>query len=195
MTEPEQKRLRSFIAIPLPEQLRQELAVLSQQLSSRVPELKPANMENLHLTLNFLGDQPAQLLAKIGQSMLSIGRNKRIFNVTLEGLGVFPHRRRPRVLWIGLEPQRELIQLSRQLAKELELLGAQIDVRPYHPHLTIGRFKQQPKQLKLLCPFLSHSCGTLKVDRMILFSSELTPRGAIHTPLTTAHFAGQCLLI
>ncbi|OEU72972.1 MAG: 2'-5' RNA ligase [Desulfuromonadales bacterium C00003093] len=190
MTEPEQKRLRSFIAIPLPEPLRQELAVLSQQLSSRVPELKPANVENLHLTLNFLGDQTAQLLAKIGQSMLSIGRSKRIFNVTLKGLGFFPHRRRPRVLWIGLEPQRELIQLSRQLAKELELLGVQFDVRVSRPHLTIGRFKQQPKQLKLLSPFLSHSCGTLNVDRIILFSSELTPRGAIHTPLTTAYFTG-----
>ena len=178
--------LRSFIAIPLPAPLIQEIAALQKQLRTLVPELKTPRAETLHLTLHFLGDQPQELLAKIGQDMLSIGRKKKNFNVTLEGLGFFPNRKRPRIFWLGLQPDHELVELYQQLALRLDGLGVAVEQRRYRPHLTIGRFRRAPKTTEPLCPFLSHSFGSLKIDRMVLYTSRLTAQGAIHTPLVEA---------
>ncbi len=191
MAEQATELLRSFIAIPLPEQLQRQLAALQQQLKAAVQELKPARSENLHLTLHFLGDQPQQLLAEIGHFMLSIGERKNIFNVELKGLGCFPNRRRPRVLWLGLEPRDQLIELHSELSENLQQLGVEVDRRPFRPHLTLGRFKRPPRSTEPMCPFLSQECGKLQVDRVILFSSRLTRSGAIHEPLTTARFGGN----
>lgn len=178
--------LRSFIAIPLPEAQQRNVATLQQQLRQMAPELTATRPESLHLTLHFLADQPKELLAKVGRSMLSIGEKKKDFNVTLKGLDCFPNRRRPRILWLGLEPQNELIELHRQLATMLQKFGLPSETRPFRPHLTIGRFKSPPKNIDWLCPFLTHSCGSFTIDTMILFRSELSNRGALHTPLTTA---------
>lgn len=177
---------RCFIAIPLPQPLQYQIAALQQQLRNKIPQLKTPKTDNLHLTLHFLGDQPQELLAEIGQLMLSVGQKKKNFNVILEGLGCFPNRRRPRILWLGLHPETELIQLQQQLSGDLAALGLTIDQRRYRPHLTIGRFRQPPADDNQLCPFLSHSCGSLKIDRMVLYTSKLTPQGAIHTEVTTA---------
>jgi 2'-5' RNA ligase len=179
---------RAFIAIPLPAALQQQLAILQRQLRQLIPELKTPQAENLHLTLHFLGTQPQQLLAKIGRDMLSIGQKKKIFNVTLKRLGFFPQRRRPRILWLGIEPQAELVELYQQLAADLEKQGLQPEQRKYRPHLTIGRFRQKVATTEPLCPFLSQQYGSMKIDRMVLYTSELKPQGAIHTPLVTAPF-------
>lgn len=182
--------LRSFIAIPLPTALQREIAGLQAQLRQQLPQLKTPRAENLHLTLHFLGDQPEELLAKIGQLMLSIGRKSHDFHIDLEGLGVFPNRKRARILWLGIKPEQALQQLYQNLAFGLLELGVTIERRQYRPHLTIGRFRQPPRDTALPCPFLSHQWGTLHIDRMILYQSELTQRGALHTPLETALLTG-----
>lgn len=190
MSEATAERLRSFIAIPLPNNLQQQIAWLQQRLCQSVPELKPVKLENLHLTLHFLGEQTQDQLAKIASSMLSIGRKKKNFNASVEGLGFFPNQRRARILWLGIQPESELIELYDRLSEELKPLGLNLDMRPFRPHLTIGRFKRPPRQTATLCPFLSHSCGSLTIDKMILFSSKLTTGGAVHTPLQTVALRG-----
>jgi len=183
------RRLRSFIAIPLPGQLQQQIGTLQRQLRQQLPELKTPRPETLHLTLHFLGEQPQPLLAKIGQLMLSIGENRKNFNVSLKGLGCFPTLKRPRVLWLGVVPQDELVELYRHLSGLLESLGLGPETRRYRPHLTIGRFRQKPQTTEPLCPFLSQDLGSLSIDRMVLYASQLTAQGAVHTPLKTAHFS------
>jgi len=182
----EQQQLRSFIAIPLPQPLQQQITALQKQLRQLVPELKTAKAESLHLTLHFLGDQPHELLAEIGRNMLSIGQKKKNFNVLLKGFGFFPNRKRPRILWMGVQPEQELVDLYQQLANKLTQSGAITETRRYRPHLTIGRFRHTPENIAPLCPFLSHSCGSMKIDRMVLYTSQLTAQGAIHKPLVTA---------
>ena len=182
-------KLRSFIAIPLQPELLERVAQLQRQLLAACPELKPAQLENLHLTLRFLGDRTQDELAQIGRIMLSVAEKKNIFNVTLEGVGVFPHPRRPRILWLGLTPQDDLLELHSQLSDTLAQAGIAPDPKPFRPHLTLGRFKARRPQAISLRPFLSHCCGSMSIDRLILFRSRLTAQGAIHTPLETAQLA------
>lgn len=179
------QRTRAFIAIPLQKETQRQISKLQQRLGKALPELKSVPTENLHLTLHFLGEQHHDQLAKIASSMLSIGQKQKVFNVTLAGLGFFPHRRRPKILWLAAQPETELLNLYSQLAEKLKVLGIEPDPRRYHPHLTIGRCKHSPEHLDSLRPFLSHSCGSLTIDRMILFSSRLTAERAVHTPLQT----------
>jgi 2'-5' RNA ligase len=190
MTDTATETLRCFIAIPLPETVQQRISALQQRLCLAAPELRPTQPENLHLTLHFLGELRHDQLAKIASSMLSIGKKKKNFNATLKDVDLFPNRRKPRIIWLGIQPEAELIDLYDRLSDELIKQKFKPDPRPYRPHLTIGRFKRLPKQTEALCPFLSYSCGSLKIDRMILFSSKLTARGAIHTPLQTADLLG-----
>jgi 2'-5' RNA ligase len=115
--------------------------------------------------------------------MVSTGQKKKNFNVLLKNLGCFPHRRKPRVLWLGVEPLEPLIDLHAALAVELDKRGLLEDRRPYRAHLTLGRFKQPPRNPDALCPFLSQECGNLKIDQLVLYHSRLTRNGAVHTPL------------
>ncbi len=183
MTKGNTELLRAFIAVPLPAALQQRLSQLLQQLKAALPELKPAAAHNLHLTLHFLGEQTQEQLAEIGRLMVSIGEKKKNFNVTIRNLGCFPGLRNPRVLWLGLEPPDQLIALHRELASGLQLLGLLNDVRPYRPHLTLGRFKVPRANPEALCPFLSQEFGNLKIDQLVLYSSRLTAAGAVHSPL------------
>ncbi len=79
MTDPATEPLRCFIAIPLPEGLQQRITSLQRSLCLAIPELKPTQPENLHLTLHFLGEQSHDQLAKIASSMLSIGGKEKGF--------------------------------------------------------------------------------------------------------------------
>ena len=181
MSDPE--LLRSFIAIPLPTPVREKIASLQQRLQQALPELRPVPPHNLHLTLHFLGDRTHEQLADIGALMLSIGEKKKIFNVSLETLGVFPQRRQPRVLWLGVVPPDPVIDLHKSLTRGFLKREMPVETRPYRPHLTIGRFKAAPRNRDFLRPFMSQRCGSLTVDRLVLYRSRLTAKGAVHTPL------------
>jgi len=182
-------RVRSFIAIPLESEQKQRLAQLQRQLREEFPALKPAAPDNLHLTLQFLGERTQDELAEIGQIMLSVAKKKNYFNVKLEGLGAFPNPRRPRVLWIGLTPPNKLIELNTFLSDKLAQHGILPERQPFRPHLTLGRFKDHQAKAISLCPFLTQECGTMRIDSMVLYGSHLTAKGAIHTPLATVELA------
>lgn len=187
--ETAEQKIRSFIAIPLAPELKKGLLRLQLRLRSEFPALKPVLPDNLHLTLHFLGDRKQDELAEIGRIMLSVGEKKKIFNVNLEGLGVFPGSRRPRVLWVGLSPPEGVIELHTRLNEEMALAGLPTDQRPFRPHLTLGRFKDPRQKGISLGHFLTQSYGILRVDSMVLYRSNLTAGGAIHTPLVTAGLA------
>ena len=190
MTEAAEKRLRCFIAIPLPKPLQQQICRLQQELQQAVPQLKPVAVNNLHLTLHFLGEQTQDQLAKIASAMLSIGQNKNIFNVCLADLDCFPNRQQAKILYLELSTTTGLTTLHAQLAAKLAGLNIAPDPRPWRPHITIARFGHAVPMSSPLCLFLSHWSGKLSINKMILFQSQLTGSGAIHTPITTVEFAG-----
>ncbi len=177
---------RAFLAIPLPQQLRDSVSAFQRQLQTQIPDARWVRPKNLHLTLHFFGEIGEESLEKIKVSVLSVKGCRRPFLVEVKGLGAFPHLHRPRILWLGLEPKAQLRQIHHDCSKALHQAGAATETRPYSPHLTIGRLRQP--QLGLTDLFSSAGqthIGRLPVDKLVLFESRLQPGGAEHFPLLT----------
>ena len=181
--------VRAFLAIPLPWQLQESIRVIQTELQAGIVEARWTRPENLHLTLHFFAKIEQETLEKLKVSVLSIKSFQRPFQVEVKGLGVFPNPHRPRVIWLGLEPQGQLKQLHRATGQCLREAGVTIDSRPYSPHLTIGRLRGGKLDLpRLFSSMQQKTIEPLTVDRLILYESRLRPEGAQHVPLLTVNF-------
>jgi len=181
-----QKLFRVFLAIPLPQQLKDSISALQRQLQTQIPYARWVPPKNLHLTLHFFGAIEQETLEKIRVSVLSVKGCKRPFLVEVKGLGAFPDRDRPRILWLDLEPKDQLRQLHQDCSKALRRAGVTTDSRPYAPHLTIGRLRQQKTDLTDLYSSIDQRrIGQWPINRLVLFKSRLQPGGAEHIPLLT----------
>lgn len=178
------KSVRAFLAVPLPVSLRQRLAQLQVELSKALPGIRWTHPDTVHLTLRFFGETGIDDLEKIRASMLSVALHAATFQVDVCGLGAFPARHRPRVVWLGLTPGDSLHTLYLACQQELARTGIAEEPRAFAPHLTIGRFRERgPDLTPLLGKYAGTSFGTLPVDQLVLFESRLLPGGARHLPL------------
>jgi len=169
--------------VPVPDPVRNAILQIQNQLRQSLSGIGWTRPETIHLTLQFFGDSTEEELAEIGRIMLSIGRLFTPFEVSVQGVGAFPSAARPRVVWVGLEKHPELLDLYTRLQEELEKAGRVAEGRPFTPHLTLGRFRQRTGPVvRQLEPFRAASCGSLPVDRIVLFESRLRPGGALHLP-------------
>lgn len=181
-------RVRAFLAVPLPEQLKEAIRDTQKDLQPRIPEARWTRRENLHLTLHFFGEIEQETLEKLKVSMLSLSGCQRPSQVEVKGLGAFPNPHRPRVIWLGLKPRHGLEQLHRNTRKCLRQAGLATDPRPFSPHLTIGRLRGgKPDLTALFNSFRQEMIGRLPLDRLILYESRLRPDGAQHIPLLTVN--------
>lgn len=176
--------MRGFIAVPVPEALRRELAAECIRFAPTLPTSRWAAATNLHLTLRFLGEVEASEVTRLAISLRGIMAARQPFDLILGVRGVFPPRGRPRVLWVGFEPSRVLDELQEAIATAAdELLGLETERRLFHPHLTLGRCRRgwgaaDAERWRLMpCG----SSGTVfTVTYVDLMESRLTPRGANH---------------
>jgi len=180
------RRLRAFLAVPLPEARRRQLEQLQRELAAALPRVRWSAPETIHLTLRFFGDVPEESLEKITDVVLSVGRSFAPFQAELKGIGVFPSPARPRVIWLGVTGAPALAQLHAALDRSLRLAGWPGEERPFSPHLTLGRARE-----RLILPatvlerYREAGCGPLPVEQLVLYESRLRPAGAIHLPLAT----------
>lgn len=190
--------LRAFIAIDIPPEIKQ--AISSQTASLRKESGRAArwvDAENIHLTLKFLGNVSSANLELLAQALQAECAQTAPFTVSLEGLGCFPNPRRPRVLWIGLVVPPGLTRLQRQVEASTARLGYAADDKPFSPHLTIGRAREQaaPAELQALRSLLEQttvaSLGTFNVNEVHLYKSDLKPQGPTYTRLATARLEGS----
>lgn len=169
--------IRLFVAIDPPEELRQEIS----RLYYGFPQTRWTPPEQLHLTLRFIGEVDGQLFRAIIDALETI----RFVGFPLQsaGLGCFPPRRRPNILWVGVNPSDALLQLQRRLETSLVKLGLEPEHRKFHPHFTIARLSLATSLVKLT-DYLSLN-GSFKpapftVNAFSLYSSQLNRQGAHH---------------
>jgi len=169
---------RLFVALALPESVRATLAGLAQPL----PGVTWTRPEQLHVTLRFLGDVPAEQFAPILQRLSSV--RVAPFVLPVEGVGAFPLNRPPRVLWIGTgSGHPRLFQLRQRLDDALLASGLQLDVRTFHPHVTLARVTEDAAAAAQHWQHMHRAFAAppFLVEAFDLCASTLQASGAVHT--------------
>ncbi len=179
--------IRSFIAIDLPDATRQGLAAVQEQLRQSRAGVRWVKPSSIHLTLKFLGNIQAAQVEDIARAVAHEVRDQPPITLGAAGLGAFPSRRKPRVLWIGMEGEvQRLTRIQSRVENALELLGFAREKRPFRPHLTIGRVKDR-RRLQSLIDAMAElkipEFDSFDVTEIILYKSDLRPTGAIYTKL------------
>ncbi len=190
------ERVRSFIAVELPEELKAQLVTTQQELALLRAPVRWASMETLHLTLKFLGDVPRSELAGVARAVEEVAGGREPYEAELVGLGQFPALPRPpRVIWAGVGAGGErVVELAEAVERALASLGFKPENRRFHPHVTLGRVKSS-RGLEGLSSAVAaagdRSFGAFAVDSVVTFESELLPGGPSHTVVATAPLGGR----
>ena len=186
--------VRAFIAIEMHPLVMDIIRRSQQMLRSGDIHLRWVRPENIHLTLRFLGDISTDAIDGIRYALEQAAANTPSFFLRVKGAGVFPSPARPRVVWLGLDGQLHLLEeLYGRLSTLLSEQGISLENRPFRGHLTIGRARGRLDAERLksrLAELRAIESRPFQADRLCLFKSDLTPRGAIYTPLVQVRTGG-----
>ena len=185
MTE---KLLRTFLAVPVPRDVSSKKNMLYSTLENVDGDINWVKNAQLHLTMKFLGHTPESAINDVIDHIEKITPNMNPFDLKIEETGCFPVPTRPRILWLGLKGNLDLLKsMVESIENVLEPLGFPKESRDILPHITLARIKYPQKHTPNVDPFLKSSYDPIDfpVDRMQFFSSELLPFGAVHTILKT----------
>lgn len=182
--------MRLFIATSFPVAIMRDLNARVGAVRPKLAQASWVRPETQHLTFAFLGEQEEALVDTIEPALKERLANLPRFEARLRGCGFFPNARRPRVGWIGLSPEQPFIEIANAVREVVTQAGVELDRAAFKPHLTLMRIRDS----------WPHGCietferalGTLEsepftVDTVTLYSSKLSPQGAVHTGL--AHYA------
>jgi 2'-5' RNA ligase len=177
--------VRSFLAVEIPEEVREGLERLAERLRPAHAGWRWVPPSAVHLTIRFLGEVDAAFLREAAPSFRAALRDLRAPRFEVAGLGVFPSARAPRVLWIGVREfgvAGGLDAIFRAVESVSVERGLPPVDRPFHPHLTLARAARDGHAE---APGRSDSptFGPLVAREVVLFRSDLLPGGARHTPL------------
>jgi len=180
------EKVRAFVALEIGEPMRARIVELVGGLRPRLAGIRWVPAEQVHLTLRFLGDSAPEALERLESDLADAARACSACDAPVRGLGMFPERGGPRVLWLAMELPAPVLSLQAACERAAVAAGFPAERRGFRPHLTLGRWRGPARR-----PALPESdLGTTRLDTLILFKSELTPQGAIHTPLARLPLAG-----
>jgi 2'-5' RNA ligase len=186
--------MRLFVALDIPEDIRQRLADYVQRSQQLVPSVRFVRVDGLHITLKFLGE--TQKLAAICEALEKIEHPG--FPVTIAGTGFFPNATHPRIFWAGIDAPQILPTLAQKIDVACAELGFATETRPFTPHLTLARSGsgnphgsglQGSRPLETLANKLTQEeaphFGMMDATHYHLYESQLHPRGAIYKKIAT----------
>lgn len=179
--------VRLFVALPLPEIVRQQLALVAGGL----PGARWTPVDNFHLTLRFVGEVDHGAADDLVAALDLVTAPR--FALTLAGVDHFKTGDKPRTLWVGVEREPALARLRDKVEAACIRAGLEPEVRRFVPHVTLAQLRDAPGD-RLAAFFGQHyglRIGPVPVDRLVLYSSWRQASGAIYTeeasfPLATA---------
>jgi len=187
------EQVRSFIAIELSEELKQELIQLEAQLKlGKQPWVKWVDPYSIHLTLKFLGSIAVDKIGDITRAMEVAAQGIPPFHLEVRDLGVFPNLRRVQVVWVGVGGEVDKLgQLQQRIESDLAPLGFAPESRPFTPHLTLARLRdwapldERQRFGQLIASTKFEAVHSIKVDAISLMRSQLTREGAIYSRVSS----------
>ena len=167
--------MRLFVGVPIPEDIKQNIAGCQKKLSG---DISLVSLENLHFTLKFLGEVPETKVNSISERLSIIAKQHNQFTVSIKGVGSFP-----RVIWVEVE-SNEFISLVK------DIQGSLMDIRKedydtIKLHLTIARIRSGRVSVK---NFANEDLGSFVVDRFVLYQSVLKSGGPIYGTVREFYF-------
>ena len=167
---------RLFVALDLPDPVKQALDALCQGVEGA----RWVRDGQFHLTLSFLGELNGPDVANLTQGLGGVRADP--FELRLEGIGHFPPRGRPRVLWAGVEKSAELEYLHRRLLSRMRRIGYEGEGRKFAPHVTLARLRDTPlpSLIRYMEDHMDFVCPAFPVVDFQLFSSVLGRSGAVY---------------
>ncbi len=185
--------LRLFCAIEFPAAGRARVMQHIDRLRELVPNAQASwgRESNLHLTIKFLGNVPAERLANLAQAASRAVAGLNPFSISLSQTGAFPKFGAPRVLWIGIDdPSSKLAELQLRLEEECAVEGFRKEPRPFHPHLTITRLRKPSGARELARVHMQMGFDPIEVlvSELVVMRSELSSKGSKHTRMSQHHF-------
>lgn len=182
--------MRTFLAVDIPARIREDLHTLSDDFSRRFKGLRTVRPDEMHITLKFAARMDDVMIPEIQKTLQAASYSD--FEISVQGLGIFPQYGIPRVLWAGIESPG-LIDLYGSLITLLGRFPFDSGDRDFHPHLTLARIKDMPG-LDFRPLVESHAqtrWGLYRPEGMTLYKSELYPEGPRHTILGAYPFQAQ----
>jgi len=195
----EKSSVRCFVAIDLPQSLKEQLNSLIDGLkqADKGRKVRWVRLDGIHLTLKFLGEVAPERIPEIIETVnIALGQPEiELFDLLVGKLGVFPNLNAPRVIWVGVDGNlKALNQLQKAIETALNPLGFPPEDRPFSPHLTLGRvpdigFEEKRKLGLIIQNYEGQtSFGSLLVEEAVLMQSELASDGAIYTLMQSFRF-------
>lgn len=186
--------IRAFLAVDLPASLRPVLSQAQEELKKSGADVRWVPVGNIHITLKFFGNITDLQVADITDAVAAVAADQKPFSLTVTTAGAFPSPKSPRVLWLGIGGDLEIMRdFYRRLETAFAALGFPPEDRPFAPHLTLGRVKSPAGRAALsrsLVHLATPKVAPFQVNEVVLFRSDLSPQGATYLPLKVIPLGG-----
>ncbi len=203
--------MRIFVALDIDEAIRQRLAQFQNEMRALDPRQKWVGTDTFHVTLKFIGEQPPAKVEEIQRALVAIKAGR--VQIDFRGAGFFPNARSPRVFWVGIQGDENLVKLASAVDAVTAAFGIEREAREYKPHLTLARAqlgggrgasgsphqRSSPPAASRLTDRASAGAfarvaqklsaisppefGTMTASEFFLYESKLSPKGASYTKL------------
>ena len=186
--------MRLFVALDIPDAIRQAIVSYVDELRRVAPDAKWVRDESYHITLKFIGEWRRDVREVI-EALQKV--KARPLMIAIHGSGFFPNAKAPRVFWVGIEAETNLIPLAQKVDDACSALGIERESREFSPHLTLARSgsgSPRPRKDERSVPSMkrlaeriaampSPDFGTIHATEFFLYESKLSPGGAEYTKL------------
>jgi 2'-5' RNA ligase len=176
--------MRLFAGIDLPHEVRENLAALTGSLRP-CARLNWSPAANLHITTKFIGEWPEQRLDALVAALQSLPPRQPI-GIAFRGLGWFPNARAPKIFWVGVKADGGLAEMARHTDETVARLGVPPERRPFSPHLTLARIREQVPLARLqeaVAALPSEDFGEFTAGCFHLFLSQPSASGSVYSKL------------
>lgn len=164
-------------------QLDPFLKKLKKSFDQKEINIKWSPLENMHITLSFLGETSEDKISLITEKLAVIASETNSFNLKIHDLGAFDHFQKARTVFVNVQRSQALLDLQSKIEHELQLTPQQ----EYYPHLTLGRLRNPNSIESAIGPFKKIDLGKGEIGSIYLMESQLRDHFPVYSDIFVAN--------